>query len=267
VSRDRALRLPIVAALAIHAVLAAGLGAAEDYITHRPRPPAVVTLDIVEQAPPAAPPPPPPAPPPPAPIPAAPPKPIARPVKAAEPPPPPPSDQPPPPPTPEPPAPGPVAEQPEEYVYRMDGPTTAGEGMPVAAGAGPTGSLYGKKGGKGQAKTGGGGGPPDSTGTGVAIVASVKSMPMPVGDYGRLGKDAYTEEATKNGIEGPVMVRILVDEHGRVAEATVVKGLGYGLDAKALEAAKRLRFEPARDSADRAVPVRITWTFHFTLPE
>jgi protein TonB len=150
----------------------------------------------------------------------------------------------------------------------MDGPTTGGEGMPVASGAGPTGSLYGKKGGKGQAKTGGGGGPADSTGTGVASVAAVKEMPKPIGNYDRefLGKD-YPADALKNGIEGAVTVRVLVSDKGTVAEATLVKGLGHGLDDKALELAKRLRFEPARDTADRPVPVRISWTFHFTLPE
>jgi len=262
--------VPLIATLAIHALLAAGLGAAEDYISHQPRPAAVVTMRIVEKEQKVEPPPPPPTPPPPppqAPPPA--PKQVAKVVKTAEPPPPPPSDQPPPPPNPEPPAPGPVAEQPAEYVYRMDGPTT-GDGMAVASGAAPTGSLYGKRGAKGQAKTGGGGGPPDSTGTGtgVANIAAVKDMPKPIGNYDRefLGKD-YPPEALKNGVEGAVTVRVLVSDKGTVSEAKLVKGIGYGLDEKALELAKRLKFEPARDTADRPVPVRISWTFHFTLPE
>ena len=137
----------------------------------------------------------------------------------------------------------------------MDGPTTGGEGMPVAAGARPTGSLYGKKAGKGQAKTGGGGGPPDSTGTGVASVAAVKEMPRPIGNYERenVGKD-YPAEALRNAVEGAVSVRILVNDKGTVAEATVVKGLGFGLDEKALELARRLKFEPARDTGKDDTP-------------
>ena len=262
---------PLGATLSIHALLAAGLGAAEDYIQHRPRPAAVVTMEILEAAPPPPPvepaaPPPPPAPAP-APAPAPPPKQIAKVMKE------PPPAAPPPeqvtPPNPEPPAPGPAQEASAEYVYRMDGPTTNGPGMPVAAGRAPTGSLYGKKGGKGQANTGGGGGPSDAEGTGgpVATVAAVKVMPKPVGDHGRLGKESYTPEALENAVEGAVIVRILVDEQGRVAEAKLVKGLGYGLDEKALEDVRKIRFEAARDTADRAVSVRISWTYHFTLPE
>jgi protein TonB len=261
---------PLLATLGIHGVLAAGLDAAQDYIESRPPPKAVVTLEILEQAPP--PPPvvePPPPPPPPAPV-APPPVPQKRIAEVMKDPPPPPPDEAPPPPQadPEPPAPGPADDAAEPFVYHMDGPTV-GEGMPVASGARPTGNLYGRKTGKGDQGTGGGGGPPDSKGTGAVSVAAVKVMPKPIGNYARLTKEMgeYPPEAAKNGIEGAVIVKILVDDTGRVTEAKLVKGVGYGLDQKALELARKLRFEPGRDTADRPVSVRISWTFHFTLPE
>lgn len=150
-------------------------------------------------------------------------------------------------------------------------PTTAtpgAGGLPVAAGERPEGSLYGRRGGKGTGK-GGGGGDADSTGSGgprVASIASIKTLPQPLEDYSHLSRE-YPEEARRAGVEGDVIVRILVDENGRVAEVTLVKGAGFGLDRKALDIARRMRFRPARDTADRAVAYRITWTFHFTLPD
>lgn len=170
-----------------------------------------------------------------------------------------------------PPAPGPASTEPppEPYVYRME----SGSGtVAVAQGSGPTGSSRGVRGGTGTGARTGGGGPPDSTGTGgprVASVASVKRGPMPLGDeydHVKLAEREYPTEARRLGIEGPVKVQILVTAEGKVAEATLVKGLGHGLDALALELARKLRFSPAVDHQDRPVAVRIVWTFHFKLP-
>jgi protein TonB len=54
----------------------------------------------------------------------------------------------------------------------------------------------------------------------------------------------YTDAAREGHIEGRVRVEVLVDEFGGVNSARVIKGLGYGLDEAALEAAKRMRFRP-----------------------
>jgi protein TonB len=163
-------------------------------------------------------------------------------------------------PTPAPPAPGPPDEAPAApKIYTMDTGS-----MNVSPGP-PDGAATGVPGGKGKGK--GGGAAPGETGTGgprPVALASVKTMPEAIGDYD-YNRD-YPEEARKLGIEGEVAVRLLVDEGGNVAETRLAKGLGHGLDAKALELARRIRFKPARNDAGAAVATWITWRFAFTLP-
>jgi len=56
----------------------------------------------------------------------------------------------------------------------------------------------------------------------------------------------YPSWALQQGIEGRVVVRMLVDEQGRVAEAYVAKTSGYSsLDEAAVAAVKKYRFLPA----------------------
>jgi protein TonB len=47
-------------------------------------------------------------------------------------------------------------------------------------------------------------------------------------------KAHYPEQALARGVAGKVHVRFIVDEMGRIRDAQVVKGLGYGLDEEAL---------------------------------
>ncbi len=56
----------------------------------------------------------------------------------------------------------------------------------------------------------------------------------------------YTEEARRAKIQGTCILWLIVDAEGRPRDIRVVRGLGYGLDAKALETVKQWRFEPAR---------------------
>jgi protein TonB len=58
-------------------------------------------------------------------------------------------------------------------------------------------------------------------------------------------KANYTDDARAAGIEGRVRVEISLDESGHVQSARVVSGLGHGLDESAMEAAKRMSFNPA----------------------
>jgi periplasmic protein TonB len=55
----------------------------------------------------------------------------------------------------------------------------------------------------------------------------------------------YPETARRSEVEGVVRVEVSVDEQGRIVEAKVVSGLGYGLDEAALEAARQWSFQPA----------------------
>ena len=54
-----------------------------------------------------------------------------------------------------------------------------------------------------------------------------------------------TEAASAAEVEGVVKVQVTVDVTGHVTEAKIVQGLGYGLDERALEAARAWTFEPA----------------------
>lgn len=58
-------------------------------------------------------------------------------------------------------------------------------------------------------------------------------------------KANYTDDARAAGIEGRVRVEISLDESGHVLGAKVVSGLGHGLDESAIDAAKRMSFNPA----------------------
>lgn len=55
----------------------------------------------------------------------------------------------------------------------------------------------------------------------------------------------YTEEARKAKTQGTCILWMIVDSSGKPRDVRVVRGLGFGLDAKALEAVKQWRFEPS----------------------
>ena len=59
----------------------------------------------------------------------------------------------------------------------------------------------------------------------------------------------YPQDARKNGIEGTTRIRVLIDESGRVTEASVSGSSGSSsLDQSALQAIYKWRFSPARDA-------------------
>jgi TonB family protein len=72
----------------------------------------------------------------------------------------------------------------------------------------------------------------------------------------------YTPEALKAGIQGTVMIYVEIGVDGRAYRARVVRGLGYGLDAKALAALEQWRFIPAKRNGVRVVcPATIEMNF------
>ena len=58
----------------------------------------------------------------------------------------------------------------------------------------------------------------------------------------------YTPEARAAKIHGAVTVNLWVDEQGNVQHARVVRGLGTGLDQKAIEAVRQYRFKPGQEN-------------------
>jgi TonB family protein len=77
-------------------------------------------------------------------------------------------------------------------------------------------------------------------------------MPLPRGRC----SGTYTEAAREAGIEGAVVLDLVVDEHGRARDITVVEGLPHGLTEAAIAALRACQFDPGERSG-AAVPVRV----------
>ncbi len=75
---------------------------------------------------------------------------------------------------------------------------------------------------------------------------------------------SYSERAARFGIEGEVVLRLVVNEKGKVKQVTVLQGLEYGLTQEAIRAVKRWRFEPAT-SGGIPVSTDIDVTINFNL--
>jgi protein TonB len=63
---------------------------------------------------------------------------------------------------------------------------------------------------------------------------------------------AYTREARDAAIEGTVVLYAEIGTDGRAHNMQVIQGLGYGLDARAMECVRHWRFRPATEDG---VPV------------
>jgi protein TonB len=240
--------------LAIHVIL---VTASDAIVVTRPparwvEPPRVELIEV-EVPPIVAPPPPPVAPPAPAPEV----KPAPRPQVARTTPPPAPRAEPPPAPT----------EQPVEAggaeVVQMDDIAPAATGVPVAVGKRSTGHIG--RGGTGSG-TGSGSGAGSAEIDKPVSIATIKTRALPKGDYDYIGT-GYPPEARALGIEGNIIVSLVVSEHGKVTSRRLLNRLGHGLDELAMERAAKLEFEPAKDTDDKAVASVVNWTFRFTLPK
>ncbi len=65
----------------------------------------------------------------------------------------------------------------------------------------------------------------------------------------------FSEEARKAKHMGTVLLRLIVQPDGRATDISVVKGLGLGLDEKAIEAVRTWRFKPAIGPGNKPVAV------------
>jgi protein TonB len=74
----------------------------------------------------------------------------------------------------------------------------------------------------------------------------------------------FSEEARKAKASGDVMVYLWVDEHGNPAHMRVVRGMGFGLDEKAMEAVRQYRFKPAMENG-RSVTVEMYVQVNFQI--
>jgi periplasmic protein TonB len=115
----------------------------------------------------------------------------------------------------------------------------------------------GKDGGFGTGKKGGMGDTEGmDAGEGVGNGPYARGVSMPICNI--CPYPIYTDEARKVKIQGTVTLRVLVGTDGRAAQIRVVRGVGYGLEERAVQTVQGWKFTPARDAAQRLVPVWVT---------
>lgn len=72
----------------------------------------------------------------------------------------------------------------------------------------------------------------------------------------------YSKRAFRFRIEGDVVLRLLINEKGRVEDVTVLKELEHGLTEEAIRAVKKWRFEPATSGGiPLSTEIDVTVTF------
>ncbi|MCK6591130.1 MAG: TonB-dependent receptor [Polyangiaceae bacterium] len=75
----------------------------------------------------------------------------------------------------------------------------------------------------------------------------------------------YPPEAEKQGLEGTVTLELDIDRTGKVTRAAVLEPAGHGFDEAAVNAAKKLEFEPARRADGTPFAARIRYRYSFNL--
>ena len=56
---------------------------------------------------------------------------------------------------------------------------------------------------------------------------------------------SYTPEAVQNNVEGKIVLRLMICSNGRVSDITIDEPLPFGMTERAVEALKKVRFQPA----------------------
>jgi TonB family protein len=74
-------------------------------------------------------------------------------------------------------------------------------------------------------------------------------------------KPKYTEEARQNKIQGTVVLQVVFNVNGTISDVNVTRGLPDGLTEKAIEAARKIRFNPA---VKAGTPVSVRGSLEFT---
>lgn len=115
-------------------------------------------------------------------------------------------------------------------------PPSQGPGSGGGVGSGPgTGLGDGDGSGVGDGSGGGTGGGPYRAGSGVTPPRLLREV-----------RADYSDQARRANIEGEVELEIVVRSNGTVGDVKVLRGLGGGLDERAINAVRQWRFAPAR---------------------
>jgi periplasmic protein TonB len=96
-------------------------------------------------------------------------------------------------------------------------------------------------------------------GGGVFKVGGGISAPQPISTP----DPEYTQEARNAKTQGTCILWLIVDQQGYPRDIRLVRGLGFGLDARAIEAVKQWRFHPAmKDGQPVNVQISVEVGFH-----
>jgi protein TonB len=68
----------------------------------------------------------------------------------------------------------------------------------------------------------------------------------------------YTDEARHGKVQGSVTLQVLVGPDGRAQDVRIVRGIGFGLDERAVETVRNWKFVAARDGAKHSVAAWVT---------
>lgn len=126
----------------------------------------------------------------------------------------------------------------QQGVLTPNNPASNSQGSGAAGGAGTgagTGIGEGSGPGIGEGTGGGTGGGPYRPGSGITPPSILQEV-----------KPDYTDEARRRGLTGDVVLEIIVRSDGRVGNVRILRGLGSGLDQRAIDAVRQWRFSPAR---------------------
>jgi TonB family protein len=96
----------------------------------------------------------------------------------------------------------------------------------------------------------------------VRKVGGSVTAPVPI----QVSYPEYSREAKKAKFKGIVLVSLIVDANGLPQNVHVLRGVGMGLDEKAVEAVKDYKFKPATEDG-KPVPVEVNLEIKFQLDD
>jgi TonB family protein len=153
------------------------------------------------------------------------------------------------------------------FSRRLNGPIGIPDGQleaPSRGARGGTGVGNGDGPGYGPGKGGNIGGGPKTDGGGLTTGPDGGSVITGKPTILYKERARYTEEARRHLLQGTVVLSVIFGADGQIHDIRTVKGLPYGLTENAIEAAKKIRFQPAVRYG-KPVSVRTVLEFNFAL--
>jgi TonB family protein len=104
------------------------------------------------------------------------------------------------------------------------------------------------------------------------VTSSLPSAATPAGENGvgypscqHCPRPDYADEARTLKVQGDIWLTVVVTPQGDPTDIDITKGLGHGLDQKAVEALRKWKFKPAMDSSGKAVAAKTVVQMQFEL--